>query len=191
MRSIGSLLIFLVLTWIGLGFLLSDNINTHQTLVQVQQQVNQAIKEKNAALDQLAKAVTDKNTALDQLANAVANLNALQQQNQALQAQLKQIQGENQGLKSQKADLENQLDGMKKNSTLAETLIRALNQPLMLGLFIPILPASLVTSYVVYRYGQGRRARKHNQENKPRRIVSVNVTEQEMQQIVKMRRGQQ
>jgi type VI protein secretion system component VasK len=71
MRSIGFVVVFLVVTWIGLGFLLSDNINTHQALAQAQQQADRALIDKNVLLQA-------------QLNKAVADLSAAQQQNNQL-----------------------------------------------------------------------------------------------------------
>lgn len=184
MRSMGSLLTFLVISWIGLGYSLSDNINTHQALAQVQQQVAQAVNDKKAAQDQLAQAIAKLNTLQQQN-------NQLAQQSQALQAQLTQVQGENQGLKSQNADMQNQLDQMKKVDTLVGDLMGFPFQSLMLAIFVPILPVSLVTGYVVYQHKRSRGGRNHNKDNKSKRIMSVNITENEMRQIVKMRRGKE
>lgn len=182
MRSIGTVLIFLVVTWIGLGYLLSDNVNTHQALAQVQQQADQAVNDKKATQDQLDQTNT--------------KLNTLQQQNdqltlqsKVLQEQVKIFQGENQSLKNKNADLRSQLDGMKKINAMVSNLMEISPQSLILAIFVPILPISLITSYVVYRSSRGRADRKHGQDNKPKRTMSINVTEEEMQQIVKMRRG--
>ena len=182
MRSIGLVIVFLVVTWIGLGFLLSDNLNTHQALAQVQQQVDQAIKDKKAAQDRLNVA----NAALNRIQRQNGELI---QQNVALQEQIKQSQGTIQGLKNQNTDLQGQLEEMKKMNALVSDLIGISSQSLMLAIFVPILPVSLCVTFIGFQYNRRRSSgQKPGQGNKSNRNMSINVTEEEMQQIVRMRR---
>jgi len=176
---IGSALTFLVATWIGLGYLLSDNMNAHQALAHVEQQAEQAIK--------------DKQTIQVQLNNSNIQLNTLQrhndeliQQNILLQEQVKQFQGENHGLKEQNAKLQARLNTINKLNSLIGTALGTFPQSPMLAILIPIIPMSWVAGLLVHKYG--RRVRKPDQDNKPKRIVTINVTAEEMQQIAKLRR---
>jgi hypothetical protein len=181
---IASVLVFMVISWIGLGYLLSDNINTHQTLAQVQQQVNQAVKDKNAIQDQLSKVNSDK--------NLLENQNdQFTQQIIMLQRQMKQLKNENQDLKDINSGMQKQLEETKNPNSQIGSLGGILPQSLMLAIFIPIFPVTLVASFAVYQFSRRHGGRKPSQENKPWRIASIDVTKAEMQQIVKMRRGKQ
>ncbi len=181
---IGSVLIFLVMTWIGLGFLLSDDMNTHQAVSQMQQQADQAIQDRKAVQDQLNRANVELNT-------CKTDNEHLTQQDSMLQEQVKGSLNENQILKSQNVDLHNKLDEIKKINSFIEDLVAIPPQSMLLAIFVPILPVSLVASLVVYRHSRRCSGTKPGRANKPERIVSINITEEEMKQIVKMRRGQQ
>jgi ATP-dependent Zn protease len=181
---IGSVLIFLVMTWIGLGFLLSDDLNTHQTVGQIQQQAEQAIQDRKTMQDQLNQANVELNT-------CKTDNDHLTQQNSVLQEQVKGSQNENQNLKSQNADLQNKLDEIKKIDSFIEDLVAIPPESMLLAIFAPILPVSLVASFVVYRHSRRSSGRKPGRASKPERTMSINITEEEMRRIVKMRRGQQ
>ena len=139
------------------------------------------------------QAIKDKQAAQDQLNVANASLNHIQQQNgeliqqnAVLQEQIKQSQGVIQGLKNQNTDLQGQLDEMKKMNALASDLMGISYQSLMLAIFVPILPVSLVVTFIGFQYIRRRGSgRKSSESNKPNRIMSINVTEEEIHQIVK------
>jgi septal ring factor EnvC (AmiA/AmiB activator) len=179
---IATVLVLMIISWVGLGYLFSDNINTHRTLAQVQQRVDQAAKDNKVIQDQLNKAISERN-ALQQ------GINQLTQQNTELQGQVKQLQGEKQDMKKQNSYLQSQLDEIKKLNLLVGILANILHQSLKLAILVPILPVSLVASFAVYRYNRRHGGRRPGQVNKSMRIMSINITEEEMQQIVKMRRG--
>ena len=179
---IGSLFVFVVVTWICLGFLLSDDFKAHETLSQVQVQLDQATQDKKALQDKL-------NMANTKLSDLQQQYDQLSQKNAILQGQVTEFQGENKNLKSQNIDLQGQLDAAKKVNSLVGDLMGNPAQSLLLAIFVPVLPVSLVASFVGYRYSRRHGGRKPAQDNKSNRTMSINVKEEEMQQIVKMRRG--
>jgi len=181
---IATVLLFMIISWVCLGYLLSDNINTHRGLAQVQQQVNQAAKDNKTIQDQLSKAISEKNDLKQRNYQLI-------QQNTELQEQVKQSQRENQDLKNKNSNLQGQLDVLKKYNLVAGRLTEFFPQSLIRAIFVPILPASLAATYAFYKFTQRYRCRNSSQENKRWQIISIRVTEAEMQQIVKMRRGKQ
>ena len=88
-------------------------------------------------------------------------------------------------MKNQNTDLQGQLDEMKKMNALASDLMGFSYQSLMLAIFVPILPVSLVVTFIGFQYSRRRGSgRKSSESNKPNRIMSINVTEEEIHQVV-------
>jgi predicted nuclease with TOPRIM domain len=181
---IGSVLIFLVLTWIGLGFLLSDDINTHKSLDQIQTQVDTLTREKKAIQDQLNEAVSELQALREQN-------NQLSLQITFLQSQIEQTQEANKVLSSQNGDLQTQLEEAKNLNAFIHELMNIPPRSVMLAILIPVLPASLFTTVVIHQYKQRRKSNKPDQPVNPKRKMSVQVSEDEMQRIIKTRRGKQ
>jgi septal ring factor EnvC (AmiA/AmiB activator) len=179
---IGSALVILVVSWIVLGYLLSDNINTRKTLTQVQQQLDQVVKEKNALQSQLENANSE-NEVLK-----AENVWLIEQTTQ-LQEQTKQLQSEYDRLEKQYSDLQAQFDKAKKLNTLLSDLADTFRQVPLLALAIPILPTSVVAGYVVYQSNKRYNGLASEKHERLSRTFTINVTKDEMRQIEKARRG--
>jgi hypothetical protein len=179
---IGSALIFLVVTWIGLGYLLADNINAYQTLGQLQQQLDEALNEKKRIQDQLIKANSENVSLTQQIAQA-------NQEKLFLQDQVKQFLEESQILNKQNAVPENQLAQANNVNSPEFEEANVLPHSLMLAIFLPLLPISFLASLAIYQRHISYSSFKHRQTITSKRTLSVEVTEEEMQKIIKMRRG--
>jgi TolA-binding protein len=181
--KIGSAITFLLLALIALGFLLSDNINTHVDLVNVERQLEQTTKEKEAIQKQLDAAnakVTEFNIQVEQL---VLQVNSLQ-------GQVRQLQDANQTLTDQNTQLQQQVAQLNILAPLTESITTALSSPLSLAIFLPVVPMSMAATYVLARTKKQINQRK-DQEVPPtsRRTISAQLTEEEMKHLITMRRG--
>ncbi len=176
----GSVLLLLVLIVMGFGFLLSSNLYIQQDLTTAQQQLDEITKGKKVIEDQLNQATAE-----------IAKLNhqneVLSQEKLLLVVQVKQIQGEYSSVKDQNTQLQAQINKMSKVNSLISDLTNFSPKSLVLALFIPLLPISLASSFLLYRKGKLHTTRKNIKSN---RVFSMQVTDEEMKLIRQMRRNQ-
>jgi len=173
--------VMLFLTLIGFGYLLSDNGHLQTNLEESQQQTTSLAADKDAL--QL------------QLGNARSEITVLATQNDELKRQIlllnvqnKQVQEEKQLSDDQNAQLRDQINTMNRLNSLIGILHDLNPNALMLALFVPILPVSLATSFLVYRYGKIQNHSPKKNTKKSDRNLSIQVTEEEMKRIRQMRR---
>lgn len=178
---IGSVLVFLVASWIALGYLLSNNINVQQSLNRTREQLNRALVANKEMQDRLDKANSE-NTSLSQ------QLVQKDQEIRSLRDQVKDYQGEIRGLKEQNANIQRQLDVSEKINVIVGGLRKVSSQSVMFAIFLPILPVSLALSYAIYRNGHNRYSLKSTEKDKSKRVVSIQVTEAELRAIIALRR---
>jgi len=105
-----------------------------------------------------------------------------------LNVQNKQVQEEKQLSDDQNAQLRDQINTMNRLNSLIGILHDLNPNALMLALFVPILPVSLATSFLVYRYGKIQNHSPKKNTKKSDRNLSIQVTEEEMKRIRQMRR---
>lgn len=176
--------ITLFLTLIGFGYLLSDNGHLHANLEASQQQT--------------AGLATEKDTLQFQLGNARSELAKLAAQNDDLKRQLlflsdqnQQTQAEKRLIESQNVQLQNQINAMKKLNSLTGALSSLGPVEFLLAIFFPMLPVSMATGFLVYRYGKLHSSAQAQKTGNANKSFSILVTEEEMRQIRKMRRNKE
>lgn len=175
--KIGSAITFLLFALIALGFLLSDNINTREELVQIRQQ-NQQLSQELLTLQ------AERDAANESLAKSGQKIDELTRQNLAQQEQIQSLSEENASLKEQNSVLQSQTEALKFFNALRSSFPRSLS----LALFLPIIPASMAATYVVIRYTRDRTQRK-TAKVKNQRNTSVQLTDDEVKEIIRIRRA--
>jgi chromosome segregation ATPase len=178
---IGSSIVLLVVIFIGFGYLFSDNMHTREDLAEADQQIARLLNENKSIQAQLDEANL-KNISLNVQVDQLLRQIIVQDTN------IKQFQEDIRLIKDQKAQLQEQLDQIIRLNPLIENLLEFIPQSLSLALLIPILPASLAATFVIYRYKQHRIAMRSNQSAKSNRTVTVQLTEKEMKEIIRIRR---
>jgi predicted RND superfamily exporter protein len=176
-------LIILFLTLIGFGYLLSDNGHLQANLEKSQQQTTSLAAEKDTLQSELGKARSE-------LAVLAAQNDELRRQILLLNVQNKQVQAEKQLSDDQNAQLRDQIKTMNRLNSLIGILQDLNPNSLMLAIFVPILPVSLATSFMVYRHGKIQNQSQKKHTNRSDRTLSIQVTEEEMKRIRQMRRHQ-
>ena len=181
---IGSILAVLLIVLIGSGFLLSNNLHIQHDLNIAKQQLEQINGEKGALQEQL-------NVAKVQLAESGQKVEQLLSQIQSLQNQVRQLQEENKILKDQNAQLRQQNLQLHALVPLSAYLVAALSSPLSLAIFLPIIPISAVATYVLVRSRKqiDQRKKKGVRPTGGQRTIWVQLTEEEVNQVIKIRRG--
>ena len=181
--KIGSAIAFLLLALISLGYLLSENINTHQELNRIRQLNSQLAQEKAAIEEQLNKVTSEVNDLKQQ--NEV-----LSQEKLVLEGQIKQVQNEYSFVKEQNTQLQGQIDKMNKVNSIIEDLMGFRSNSLLLAFVIPILPISFGTSLLIYRYRKLHDRSPKMNADKSNSVFPIQVTKDEMKRIRQMRRHQ-
>ena len=141
--KIGSAITFLLLALIALGYLLSDNINTREELVQIRQQ-NQQLSQEVLAIQ------AERDAANESLAKSEQKITELTRQNLAQQEQIRNLSEENANLKEQNSVLQGQTEALKFFNSLRSSFSRSLS----LALLLPIIPVSMAATYVIVRYNK-------------------------------------
>lgn len=181
---IGSALTVLLIILVGSGYLLSDDIRTHQELNAIRQQYNQALQEIEAIQNQL-NAANAKIAELNQQAEKFAP------QILSLQEQVRQLREKNQTLKEKIAQLQQQAAQLNALTPLSGYLADLLSSPTSIAIFLPIVPVSMATAYILirsrkqYNVGESQKAR----PGLGQRIVWAQLTEKEVKEVAKMRRN--
>lgn len=169
--KLGSAVTFMILSFIALGYLLSDNFNTREELVQIEQE-NQTLFQEAAALQ------AERDAALEALDASEEKVRALAQSNQGLQRQIRDLTGENAGLKLENSTLRSQAK--------ASAAIRSFRDaPLTWAILFPLLPMSFAASYGVIHYSRNRGRRLQTKRAK----AYVQLTEEEINRVIRMRRA--
>jgi len=182
--KIGSAITFLLLALIALGFLLSDNINTHGDLVNIERQLEQTIKEKDAVQGQLETAVATI-TELNQ------QVEALTLQVIALQDEMHRIQNVNQLLQEQNTQLQQTISQQVALISLKKFLADTPVSMLSLAMILPVVPASMAAFSVVNHRKQKPHDETVNRQKTKQRTIWAQLTEEEMKHLIKIRRGRQ
>lgn len=175
--KIGSAITFLLLALIALGFLLSDNINTREELVQTRQQ-NQQLSQEILAIQ------AERAAAIESLAKSEQKISDLTQQILAQQEQIRTLSEENAGLKEQNSVLQSQTEALKFFNSIRSSFPRSLS----LAFLLPIIPASMAATYVLVRHNKNHMQRKITKD-KTRRNTSVQLTDDEVKEIIRIRRA--
>jgi len=175
--------VLLFLIFIGSGFLLSDNIHMQQDLNNIKQQNTQFLRDIKTMQDQVGIVNAENAKFKD-------HIGQLAQSNAVLENQIRNLQQENLAIKDQNTQLQSQLDRMTKLNQLTGNLIGFFSQSLNLAFLVPILPVSLAATIVLYRYKQRYNGSRKIQPAMSRRNITVQLTEEELKEIVKMRRTQ-
>lgn len=167
----GSAVMFMFLAFIALGFLLSENFNTHEELAQIQQQY-QKLSDENAALQ-------SENAALAQaLAESEQKVNGLTQANLVQQEKINALSEEVSTLQAVVSSP--QCQGEESASTESPV-----NTSLAWALLIPVIPASLAASYGIVYYTRNNYRRP---VKKGQRMEYVQLTGEEIEKVIQMRR---
>ena len=171
MKEFRSTVIFMLLAFVALGYLLSDNFNTREALVKIQQQ-NQKILEENAALqinyDALAQS----------LAQSEQKVRELTQANLTQQERINVLAEENSSLKAVVSSPQCQTE----NTSLLENLS---NTPLAWAILLPIIPATFAASYGFIYFTRNTYKKS---DKKGRRTEYIQLTGEEIEKVIQMRR---
>jgi predicted RNase H-like nuclease (RuvC/YqgF family) len=181
---IGSFLTILLVVLAGSGFLLSDNFHAHQDLNIAKQQIEQTNREKEALQRQL-------NTANTQVAELNQKVEELGPQIQSLQDQVRLLKEENRTIKDHNTKLQQQISQLHALVPLGEYLTAVLSSPLSLAVFLPVIPISAFTTYVLVRSKKRVNQRKSQEARSTgvQRKIWAQLTEEEMKEVIKTRRG--
>gem|GEM_PF-3589532 len=181
--KIGSAITLLVVALIALGYLLSNNINTYQDLTELRRANDQLVKEKQAIEEQLNRTVTE-------VIYLKQQNEALSQEKLRIEAQAAQAQSEYLLVKDQNIQLQNQLKSIQTVDSIIGELNNLDPKSLMLALVVPILPLSVVSSLLIYRKGKLHNRSTGGKVTTSNRILSMQVTDEEMKLIRQMRRNE-
>lgn len=175
--KIGSAITFLLLALIALGYLLSDNINTREELVQVRQQ-NQQLSQEIQAIQ------AERDVANKSLAKSEQTVGELTQQNISQQEQIRRLSEESTTLKEQNAILHSQTKALKFFNSIGSSFTGSLS----LALLLPLIPVSMAATYVIVRNNK-----KHNQnqsvKKSDQRKTLVQLTDEEIKEVIRNRRA--
>jgi hypothetical protein len=174
--KIGSAITFLLLALVALGYLLSDNINTREELFHIRQQI-QELSQENLALR------AERDAAIEGFVVSEQKVEELTRQNLVQQEQISRLNEENQYLKEQNAVLQGQSEVLKFVNSFRSAFPRSLSPALLL----PIIPISMAASYVVVRYNR-KHSRQGSIDKKSRRKTLVQLTDDEVKEIIRLRR---
>ena len=197
--GIGSAVIVLIIALVSLGFLLSNNIDTHQELNAINQRAGKLEKENQTLQGQLNSVINDN-------ASLKKHNAELEQQILARQGQVRQLEEQKRTLEEQKNTLEQQNQILEENNTTLEMQIvtmqsassnniespRKTTSPLVPAFLAPFLPITVAATYVVARQRTKNSIQK-NQEthlNNTQRGNMVKLSDDELKEVIKMRRGQ-
>ena len=197
--GIGTAVIVLIAVLGGFGYLLYGYIDTSKELNIVNQQIAH-LQQQNTALQEIL------NTANSDIEALNAQNNELEQQVLSWQEQVRQLEEQKQTLKEQKVALEQQKQTLEEKVANWEKQVIAVpsasannaglpkktTNPLGLAFLVPVLPVTVVATYVVARQRTKNSIQK-NQEthlNIMQRGNMVRLSDDEMKEIIKVRRGQ-
>jgi nitrate reductase NapE component len=170
--KIGSAVMFMFLSLVALGYLLSDNFNVRQDLAQAQLQYNEIHQEMTLLLaerDALVKALAESEQKNQDLTQTI----------QAQQDQINRLDYENTSLENENSSLLNQVKALKAIQTLRDF-------PLIWAVMFPLIPVSLATSYGVVVYSK-RLKDQRTRKGQPKAYVQL--TQDEIKSLIQIRRS--
>ena len=176
--GIGSALIMLFFALIILGFVLSDTIDTHQEL--------NAAREENKTLKAQKIELEQQNLVWQEQVRQLEEQNRiLEKQNNALEQRRKELDEEN-------TDLKEQTCAAQTGNPIISKLPQKITNPLGPVLFIPILPIAVAATYAATRHRSKNAAQKNQGTyvNNMERGTMVRLSDDELKEVIKMRRGQ-
>lgn len=180
--GMGSAVIVLIIALVSLGFLLSDDIDTHQELTATSQRAAKLEKENQTLQEQL-------NIAYSKIEELNTQIRELAQQILYFQDQARQVQEQNRTLQERNAELEKQI--IEISSEKIAGVHQPITDPNLMG-FVLLFPVAITATYIITRYQvkaifqKTQRTRLNNME----RGTMVKLSEDEMKEVIKMRRGQ-
>ncbi|MBI5963741.1 MAG: hypothetical protein HY863_09730 [Chloroflexi bacterium] len=185
MRSIGTVLFLMLFILVGFGFLLSDNLNVRRELVATSNQIAQ-VEDQLQAIQEQYNAVRSENKKLeDQRA-------LLTQENSLLHGKIQRLQEENAAAKVQNTQLQAEVNFLKATASLLARLKIASSNSLASAILVPLFPISLGAAWIlVSRNTRNSTRKKGNGTCHAGRSMQIKVTEEEMKQVVDLRRGKQ
>jgi septal ring factor EnvC (AmiA/AmiB activator) len=181
-RNMRTVFIFLFVVFIGFGFLLSDYLHAQKDLAVLQAQVEQVTKEKESLQKQLEGASTtiaELNQTVDQLEQQVADY----------KEKVRQLEITNKTLDEKSLALQQKTDQLSAWINLTETLKTTIKSSLNLAIFLPVIPISLVATYKLVQRNKNSPQR-NNISRSSRPSTSVQLTDHELREIIRMRRTQ-
>lgn len=170
--KLGSAVMFMFLSFVALGYLLSDNFNVRQDLAQAQLQYNKIYQERTLLL-------SERDALVKSLAESEQKNQGLSQTIQAQQDQIKRLDYENANLKNENSSLLNQVKTLKAIPTLRDF-------PLIWSVIFPLIPVSLATSYGVAVYSKRQKDQRTRKEQ-PKAYVQL--TQNEIKSLIQIRRS--
>lgn len=174
---IGTVLVLLVVSWIALGYLLSNNINMYGKLKQIQQQ-NQQLAQDILALQAELEVANNNLTAREQ------KVTELTQQNIVQQDQIRLLTEENKNLRDQNNVLQRQTKVFELFNRLRSSFSRLLG----LVFLLPAIPASMTARNIMICYTKNRN-QWHTIKKQGQCGTYVQLTKHEVNKIVRMRRS--
>lgn len=162
------------LAFVALGYLLSDNLNIREELVNIQKYNEQMVNDISAA-------ESERDAAIESLAKSEQTVAELKKENLAQQEQIQNLQQENTILKEQNTYLQNQSKATNAISSLRNNILTNRFEMLFL---LPIIPATMAATYVMTTY-----TKRKSKQPKTNRKTLVKLTDEEVKEIIKIRRN--
>jgi hypothetical protein len=158
--------LLLVTVMIGFGYLLSEHLQAQDRLAELQQVNDQLRRDHQTLENQLA-------VERSSLAQKDQTIRELNQKNSAQEDTIRRLQQENASLKREVALLR-----MQSSLPDASSLL----------LFLPVIPASVAVTYLLVR--SGRHARPKTTARAAPNSLRIALSDQEVQEIIRLRRNQ-
>lgn len=174
--KIGSAVIFLFVAFIALGYLLSNNMNMYEELIQIKQQ-NEVLSQEKLTIQAELDVLRTQNAENEKLVADLTQKDLYQRQ------QIQILSEENFRLNEQNTILQKQTESLKLLNSLLDSLPRELS----LAIFLPLIPASMAATYIIVRYKRNYTHSK-NTNAKKQRTTPVQLTDEEVKTIIRMRR---
>lgn len=171
------LVLFVVIA--GFGFLLSDNLHVRQNFTSLQEENSWLMKDRQSMQDQIIL-LGDENIRLHE------QVDTLKEVNETQESQVKSLLDENSKIKEHNILLRTQVDQLTTSSSLARLIVTS-PRSLALAIFIPAVPISLGTLYLILKTNRTI-STGSNHPGRSSRKVSVLVTEVELQELIRTRR---
>jgi hypothetical protein len=168
-----TLIIFPILLFVGFGFLLSDSFYTHQDLSQSRDQNNSLMEENK----QLRNQVDVVNARVAENENKISDLT---QKNMEQADNITQLSGENSNLHNQIYYLQAKAQILQRALSVRDASSNAMR----LAVFLPFIPGSMMVTYIFVR----SKTKLQRKDTNNQHTTWVQLTEQEIQAIIRMRR---
>jgi len=202
--GIGTALIVLFGALIGLGYLLGDYFDISKELNEYKQKAAQLELENQDLKDQINRAIQEVESLKAQVSDLGQQLlywqeqvRQSEEQKQAIEEQIKIKEAETQALQDRIIELETLKKTWEEQTYVTPSMksaraILPANTSTLFGMLAPILSIDIAVIYIFTRWQSKIFSRKHQESrlNNMQRGILVKLSDNEMKEIIKMRRTQ-